>query len=230
MKRILIVEDDVNLGTTLAGALEMHDFKVLYLTNGDQILEKVQHFEPDIVILDIMLNGTLDGFEIAKLIRKENNSPILFTTSRDGNEDLKTGFSIENTDYIRKPYRLIEVTLRIDNLLSLYEKTIKKIEPISIGHFSFYPEEQSLKFEYDKIHLNNYETAVLALLCQNKNNFISRTKIIQAVWNENDAKIKDASLNNVLSNLRKHLKKDIDIKLETKIGLGVRLIMKDRLS
>lgn len=223
MKRILIVEDDVNLGTTLAGALEMHDFKVLYLTNGDQILEKVQHFEPDIVILDVMLNGTLDGFEIAKLIRKENNSPILFTTSRDGNEDLKTGFSIENTDYIRKPYRLIEVTLRIDNLLSLYEKTIKKIEPIFIGHFSFFPEEQSLKYEYDRIHLNNYESAVLALLCQNKNNFISRTKIIQAVWNENDPNLKEASLNNILTKLRKNLSQDANVTLETKIKLGVRL-------
>jgi len=223
MKRILIVEDDVNLGTTLAGALEMHDFKVLYLTNGDQILEKVKHFEPDIVILDVMLNGTLDGFEIAKLIRKENNSPILFTTSRDGNEDLKTGFSIENTDYIRKPYRLIEVTLRIDNLLSLYEKTNKKIEPIYIGHFSFFPEEHSLKYEYDRIHLNNYESAVLALLCQNKNNFISRTKIIQAVWNENDPNLKEASLNNILTKLRKNLSQDANVTLETKIKLGVRL-------
>jgi DNA-binding response OmpR family regulator len=223
MKRILIVEDDVNLGTTLADVLEMHDFKVLYLTNGDQILEKVKHFKPDIVILDVMLNGTLNGFEIAKLIRKENNSPILFTTSRDGNEDLKTGFSIENTDYIRKPYRLIEVTLRINNLLSLYEKTTKKIEPIPIGHFSFFPKEHSLKFEYDKIHLNNYESAVLVFLCQNKNNFIRRDKIIEAVWNEKDYSLKEGSLNNIITRLRKNLNQDTDVTLESKIKLGVRL-------
>ncbi len=222
MKRILIIEDDVNLGTPLAGALEMLEYKVLYLTNDKQAMEKFDEFKPDIVILDVMLNGLLDGFEIAKLIRLENNTPILFTTSRDGNEDFKTGFSIVNSDYVRKPYKLIEITLRINNLLSLSEKTH---EPIHIGHFSFYPEEQSLKYEYEKIHLNNYETEVLALLCNNKNNFVSRDKMIEAVWNEKDAKLKESSLNNILTKLRKKLSVDPKISIESKIGLGVRIIL-----
>ena len=71
MKRILIIEDDVNLGTPLAGALEMLEYKVLYLTNDKQAMEKFHEFKPDIIILDVMLNGTLDGFEIGKLIRGE---------------------------------------------------------------------------------------------------------------------------------------------------------------
>ena len=225
MKRILIVEDDVNLGTPLASALEMHDFKVLYLTNGDKIIEKLLQFEPDIVILDVMLNGTLDGFEIAKLIREENNSPILFTTSRDGNEDLKTGFSIENSDYVRKPYRLMEVILRIENLLSKHENETKNKDLFQIGNFSFFPGEQSLKYELEKIHLNNYESAVLALLCKNMNDFVSRKKIIETVWSVKDSSLKEGSLNNILTKLRKYLQTDARVLMESKIKLGVRLTL-----
>ena len=220
MKKILIVEDDVNLGTPLAGALEMQNYQVEYLTNDEQVMERFQKFQPDIVILDIMLNGILDGFEIAKLIRNKNNTPILFTTSRDGNEDFKTGLSIENTDYVRKPYKLMEVMMRLDNLLSL---NVKTHEPIHIGHFSFLPDEQSLKFEFEKIHLNYYESEVLALLCRNKNNFVSRNKIIEIVWNEKDANLKEQSLNNTLSKLRKYLSPDANVTLESKLKLGVRL-------
>lgn len=225
MKRILIVEDDLNLGTPLAGALEMMEYKVLYLTNDKQALEKFHEFKPDIVILDVMLNGELDGFEIAKLIRLESNTPILFTTSRDGNDDFKKGFSIVNSDYVRKPYKLMEVTMRLNNLLSLNEKATKKVEPISIGHFCFLPEEQSLVYGYKKIHLNNYESAVLALLCQNKNNYMTRAKIIETVWNEKDSKLKEASLNNILTKLRKYLCDDPKISIDSKIGLGVQIKM-----
>ena len=71
--------------------------------------------------------------------------------------------------------------------------------------------------------MNNYESAVLALLCQNKNNFISRTKIIETVWNEKDPSLKEGSLNNILTKLRKNLRQDANVTLETKIKLGVRL-------
>ncbi len=223
MKRILLVEDDVNLGTTLAGALEMQDYQVEYLTNDKKALEKFQEFKPDIVILDVMLNGVLDGFEIAKLIRLENNTPILFTTSRDENIDFKTGLSIGNSDYVRKPYKLMEVEMRLANLLDLNEKTRKKVEPISIGHFRFLPDEQSLIYEFDKIRLNNYESAVLALLCKNTDKYLSREDIIKSVWNENNAKLKDGSLNNTITRLRKYLNQDKTVKLESRIGLGVKM-------
>lgn len=225
MKRVLIVEDDVNLGTTLAGALETLDYKVLYLTCGDGVMDEYRCFNPELVILDVMLNSNLDGFEIAKLIRLENNVPILFTTSRDGNEDLKTGLSIENSDYVRKPYKLMEVTLRMKNLLSLNKEIAKKNEAICIGHFSFFPEEHSLRYECEKINLNNYESAVLALLCKNTDKYLSREDIIKSVWNENNSKLKDGSLNNTITRLRKYLNQDKKVILESRINLGVRLII-----
>ena len=225
MYKILIVEDDVNLGIPLTGALEMQGYKVLYLTNGEQVIEEFLRFKPDIVILDIILNGLLDGFEIGELIRGKKDTPILFTTSRDGNEDFWAGFSIENTDYARKPYRLMEVMMRISNLLSRQNKTAANPEIFKIGHFCFSPEEQSLKYEYEEIHLNNHESAVLGLLCKNMGTFISREKIIEQVWHEQDAKLKEGSLNNILTNIRRYLNRDDSIGLESKIGLGVKLIL-----
>ncbi|MDR3651577.1 MAG: response regulator transcription factor [Paludibacter sp.] len=227
MKRILIVEDDVNLGTTLTGALEMQDYEVLYHTNGEQVMTKFREFKPDAVILDVILNGSIDGFEIGKLIRAEYNTPILFTTSRDGNEDFKQGFSIKNSDYVRKPYKLMEIALRLENLLSIQKRNVKKESTFQIGHFSFSPDEQSLRYDYEKIHLNNYESAVLDLLCKNIDTFISRKEIIEQIWHEKDAKLKEGSLNNIITSLRKYLNQDCHIELESRIKLGIKLKLKD---
>jgi len=228
MYKILLVEDDINLGVPLSGVLEMQGYQVLYLTSGNNVMEELQQFKPDIVILDVLLNGVLDGFDIGKLIRAENNIPILFTTSLDGNDDLKAGFSIGNTDYVRKPYRLMEVLLRINNLLFNHENLTRCKDLFQLGLFNFFPKEQSIKFDQKEIHLNNYESAVLELLCNNMDKFVSKNKIIETVWHEKQTKLKEGSLNNILTILRKHINNDENILLETRIKLGVRLSFIDK--
>lgn len=225
MKKALILEDDINLGTTLAGALEMHDYKVLYLTCIENAMNEIRLFSPDIIILDVMLNGSIDGFELAKQIRLEKDTPILFTTSRDGSNDILEGFSIRNTDYIRKPYKHIEVTLRMNNLLASQNKVVCDATSIQIGSFCFNPNEQSLKFELDKIQLSSSETSLMKLLCDNIGKFVKRDVIVKAIWNEDDSKLKESTLNNIISNLRKYLRKDDTIMLESRLGMGIRLIM-----
>jgi len=226
MKKVLIIEDDVNLGTPLAGALEMHDYKVSYLANCNKAMEEFNCFQPDIVLLDIILNGELDGFEIGNQIRKINDVPIVFTTSCDGNEDFKQAFSIANTDYVRKPYRLIEILLRIERLLSSEQKQTHKSEKCyQIGQFNFFPEEQMINFEHEKIHLTNYESAVFTILCQNRDTFVTRKSIIETVWHEKESKLKEGSLNNIVTTLRKYLSKDNRITLESKIKLGIKLTL-----
>jgi DNA-binding response OmpR family regulator len=228
MYKILLVEDDVNLGVPLSGVLEMQGYQVLYLTNGDGVMNELQEFKPHVVILDVLLNGILDGFEIGRVIRADNDIPILFTTSLDGNDDLKAGFSIGNTDYVRKPYRLMEVLLRINNLLSNHENLTKSKDIFQLGLFSFFPIEQSLRYDYEEIHLNNYESAVLALLCNNMDEFVPKSKIIETVWHEKQSKLKEGSLNNILTIIRKYLNKEDSIILETKIKLGVKLSVKKK--
>ena len=225
MKKILLIEDDINLGTTLMGALEMMDYKVRHIFNGENIIAELTDFQPELFLLDVNLNSKLDGFDIGKLIREKYQTPIIFTTSRDESEDLKNGFSIGNTDYVRKPYRIMEIEMRIKNLLSK-QPGYEKEASFQFGDFGFYPDEQSIKYESTKFHLNNYETAVLDLLCQNKNTFISKQKIIQLIWNCDQPKLKTGTLDNVLSSLRKYLKPGTTIELECRVGLGVKLTTK----
>jgi len=227
MTKILLIEDDINLGTTLMGALEMMDYEVRHVFNGDNIIKELAGFQPELILLDVNLNTKLDGFDIGKLIRKKYETPIIFTTSRDESEDFKNGFSIANIDYVRKPYRVMEIEMRIRNILSKkasYEDNRKNI--FQFGNFSFFPTEQSIKYEGSKFHLNNYETAVLDLLCRNKGTFICKREIIELVWNTDQHKLKEGALNNILSNLRKYLKPSATIELECRIHLGVKLAIR----
>jgi DNA-binding response OmpR family regulator len=226
MLKALVVEDDTNLGLPLTGALEMQKFKVRYLAVGDRVLEEFRLFRPDIVLLDVILNNGLDGFEIGKAIRAESVVPIVFTTSRDGNNDFKTSFSIENTDYVRKPYRLMEVMLRVENMLSRQHAAVSG-NTYQVGNYRFFPAEQSLKFIDSDTHLNNYESAVLTLLCNNMNTFVSKKEIVELVWHERQTKLKEGSLNNILTNLRKYLSKDSRIVMESRIKLGIKLTFKE---
>ena len=225
MTKILLIEDDINLGTTLMGALEMMDYKVRHIFNGDAIIEELADFQPELVLLDVNLNTKSDGFDIGKMIREKYQTPIIFTTSREESDDFKTGLGIANTDYVRKPYRVMEIEMRIKNLLSK-QTTDEKGSTFQFGDFCFYPAEQSIKYENTKFNLNNYETGVLNLLCQNKDTFVSKQKIIQLIWNCDQPKLKTGALDNVLSNLRKYLKPGTTIKLESRVGLGVKLTTK----
>lgn len=224
MKKLLVVEDDLNLGTALVGFLEMQKYEVLFVSNGDEAVAEFQRFEPDLVTLDVMLNCTVDGFDIAKQIRKFSNTPIIFTTSRDGNEDYETGFGIENSDYVRKPYRLVELMLRINKMVEAeMNASLVADNQFRIGRFKFFPDEQSLKFDKGDIHLNHLDSVVLALLCRNKGVFMSREEIIKIVWQVNEPSLKEAALYNSISRLKKYLYNDDQVKIENKIRLGIRL-------
>lgn len=222
MKKILVVEDDVNLGTALSGFLEMQNYNVKYVSDGDIAVNEIQQFQPDLVTMDVMLNCSIDGFGIAKSVRRFSNIPIIFTTSRDGNEDYETGFSIDNSDYVRKPYRLVELILRINKMIGADLPAIPDNQ-YRIGRFKFFPDEQSLKFDKGDIHLNHLDSVVLALLCRNKGTFMSREEIIKIVWQVEDTAMKEAALYNSISRLKKYLYNDEHVKIENKIRLGIRL-------
>jgi len=224
MERVLFIEDDINLGTAMCGALELQGYEVEYLTCADNAMEEIRSFRPDIIVLDIMLNGSMDGFEIARLIRTSQTTPILFTTSCDSTQDLKEGFSIPNTDYIRKPYKLIEVTIRLKNLLSAKtEKITGGITQIQIGSFIYNICEQTLIYNSEKIKLSPLENEVLKLLQNNAGSYVKRETIIKTVWNEIDPKIKENTLSNVITNLRKYFNPDKKITIDSRNRIGIRI-------
>jgi DNA-binding response OmpR family regulator len=219
MYKVLLIEDDLNLGTTLRGALEERAYSVKYLPGGATALKELISFKPDIVLLDVNLNEELDGFAISRKIRELSDVPLLFTTSRDENSDFDQAFSIPNTDYVRKPYRLAEVLKRIEKLV-VKDAAVQCFE---IGSLRFYPDQHKLEVEGEEVYLNNYASEVLMLLCKNKDNFISRDTIIETVWKTRDTRLKEGSLNNNVTVLRKYLERDPSLILESKIKLGLRL-------
>ncbi len=219
MYKVLLIEDDLNLGTTLRGALEERKYAVKYLSGGAQVMKELAEFMPDIVLLDVNLNEELDGFAISRKIREVSSVPLLFTTSRDENTDFDQAFSIPNTDYVRKPYRLAEVLKRIEKLV-VNESSAEKFE---IGTCLFYPTQHKLVVGGEELFLNNYASAVLNVLCTNKGNFVKRNVIIETVWKTKDVRTKEGSLNNIMSQLRKYVEDEKGVVLESRIKLGVRL-------
>ncbi|MEA4982913.1 MAG: response regulator transcription factor [Paludibacter sp.] len=225
MKRVLIVEDDGNLGSTITRSLEMRKLDVHYSDGGGNVFEVFEWFRPNIVLLDVIIGGRKAGFEIAGQIRVNYHTPIIFMTALDAPEDLKSAFSFENTDYINKPFNLLELFLRIDKFLSHKSRYNLPDNYYQLGLFTFYPDENSLVKDNLGIHLNNCETAVLTVLCKSINCLVNRSVIISTVWGVDDYKIKEGSLNNTICSLRKRLSADSRIKIESVIKVGVKLTM-----
>ena len=219
MYKVLLIEDDLNLGTTLRGALEERNFLVRYLSGGTNVMHELTEFQPDIVLLDVNLNEELDGFAISRKIRDLSNVPLLFTTSRDENSDFDQAFSLTNTDYVRKPYRLAEVLKRIEKMV------VKQVSAgnYEIGSFTFLPSQHKLIVGGETIYLNNYASEVLLVLCKNTGIFVKRTLLIETVWKTRDTRLKEGSLNNTITVLRKYLEQDPSVFIESKIKLGLRL-------
>jgi len=225
MKKVLIVEDDINLGTTMTGSLEIRKMDVCYSDGKGNVFEIFEQFQPDIVLLDVLMGGKKAGFEIAGKIRTKYHTPIIFITSLDAPEDLKKAFSFENIDYINKPFNMMEVLLRINKLLSHRSRFNVVENYYQLGDFAFYPEEHVLKKDDKRVHLNNLETAVLTVLCKNINIQVSRSEIITIVWGVDDCKIKEGSLNNIISSLRKRFSDEPRVKIESVMKVGVKLTM-----
>lgn len=222
MKKILIIEDDTNLGTTVASVLQLKGYQVKYLSSGRNFQTEIDEFDPDLIVLDVMLNEQLDGFDHAKELRIRSQVPVLFSTSRDTSEDYETGLGISNSDYVRKPYNMMEMIIRIERMLEERVET----KGYNLGHFTFIPNERALKYAYENITLNHYESEVLRRLCAQKGEFITRHQLIKKVWNVTEPKIKEGSLNNIISSLRKYLQAEENIEVESRVGLGIRLVIK----
>lgn len=226
MKKVLLIEDDVNLAFMTIDGLESEGFQVSHLTKGEEVMTAIKKYQPDIVLLDVNLKGAMNGFEVSKKIRQTSRIPIIFTTSRAQIDDVQEGFGIGNVDYLKKPFGIRELILRINELLSRNPGISDSEKTYLIGNFLFSPTDHSLLMYEERNHLNKNESTVLTLLCENKGKVIAKKTILETVWHDEDTKHKEASLNNILSSLRSKLSKDNQIEIETIPKIGYRLIIK----
>jgi DNA-binding response OmpR family regulator len=217
-----MLEDDENLATVVTDFLETQGFLVKRLTGGKRIMKEIADFQPDVILLDVFPNDSMTGFEIAEEIRLHHSIPIIFTTDAETAIGISNVFDISYADYVRKPYRTMEIVKRIERILT----PPKSDRCFCLGEFIFYIHERMLKNATRTINLNYLESAVLVILCENQCHFISRDDIIGKVWHVTDPKIKERSLNNILYNLRKYLQEDTLIEIECKNKLGIKLSVK----
>ena len=229
MIKVLLIEDDKNFAFMLIDGLKDQGFDVFHFMKGEEVMEVMDVFKlnpPDIVLLDVNLKGVIDGFEVSKEIRQTSPVPIIFTTSRTQIEDLQKGFEVGNADYLKKPFSIRELVLRIHAILSRIPKHFELEKTFQIGSYLFSPTEHSLLMSYQLIHLQKNECAVLTLLFENMGKVVSKLEILEAVWVDEDLKQKEASLNNILSSLRSKLSKDESVSILTISKKGYKLNVK----
>lgn len=219
--KILLTEDDPNLGFVIKDNLEQRGYQVTLCSNGEEGLNLFNQKAFDLCILDVMMPKK-DGFTLAQQIREKNLSvPILFVTAKSMQEDKIEGFKKGGDDYIVKPFSMEELCLRIEVFL---RRSIATTQPanFALGDFKFDCTNFILQHSQGEKTLTQKEAEVLKLLCQNKDRVLKREEILNAVWG-NDDYFLGRSMDVFISKLRKYLKDDPRVQIVNYHGVGFRL-------
>ncbi len=219
--KILLVEDDVNLGVVISDHLKSADYDVVCAEDGAEGLVKFNEGDFNLCILDVML-PKLDGFSLAQDIRKVNAEiPILFLTAKSMTEDKIKGFEAGGDDYLTKPFSLQEFQLRVKALLKRVRIETKEVEEMvfSIGNYTYDTENQVLSINNLPKTLTKKEAQILKLLYRHKNQVISREIILKGVWGQDDYFV-GRSLDVFITKLRKYFSDDPRIIISNLHGVG----------
>lgn len=221
---ILLAEDEPALGMIIKESLETRNFSVTLCKDGVEAFEQYQKTNPQLLVLDVMMPKK-DGFTLAKEIRKEDTKiPILFLTAKSQTQDVVEGFSIGGNDYLKKPFSMEELIVRMNSLLER-SSLQKENTLITIGTYTFNFQKQTLQFEKEKEvkMLTHREAHLLFHLYNNKNEVLDRSYILKKLWN-NDDFFSGRSMDVFITKLRKKLKQDQDIQIVNVRGFGYKLI------
>ena len=225
--KILLAEDDVNLGSLLQQYLEAKDFDTNLYADGEEAYKAYMQNDFDLCILDVMMPKR-DGFELAKSFKTINDSvPIIFLTAKVLKEDVLKGFKIGADDYITKPFNMEELLYRIEAVLRRFgRETVEEQFVFQIGTIHFDSNSQILKVEDndDLIKLTSKESDLLKLLCQYQNSVMRRDFALKAIWGV-DNYFNARSMDVYITKLRKLLLADSNIKIINKHGEGYKLIV-----
>jgi DNA-binding response OmpR family regulator len=225
-KRILLVEDDPNLGNLLQDSLELKNYEVTLKRNGEDGLTEFKANRYDMCILDIMMPKK-DGFTLAKDIRRINSQvPIIFLTAKALKEDTIEGLKLGADDYLTKPFSMEELILRMENIF----KRMPKMEMIEqdefeIGIFNFNNGTRELKWGSEVLKLTTKESELLKMLAANMNNVLEREIALNAVWGT-DSYFAGRSMDVYIAKLRKYLGVDPNIEILNVHGTGFKLLVK----
>lgn len=220
---ILLAEDEPALGQIIKESLETRDFNVLLCENGEKAYQVYKADKPELMVLDVMMPKK-DGFTLAKEIRMEDDSiPIIFLTAKSQTQDVVEGFTIGGNDYLKKPFSMEELIVRIHNLLNR-TKLQKSTEILKIGDFTFDFPKQTLQYqEEEKVQLTHREAHLLFHLIKNKNEVLDRSLILNKLWGTDDF-FTARSMDVYITKLRKKIKADSTLQIVNVRGFGYKLI------
>ncbi|MBN8665395.1 MAG: response regulator transcription factor [Chitinophagales bacterium] len=224
--KVLYVEDEVFLGKIVKETLESRGFEVVMETDGANVVRLFEDAQPDICILDVMLPNR-NGFELAEDIRKLNEDmPIIFLTAKTQTEDVVRGFKLGGNDYIRKPFSMEELIVRIENALRVKQATQITIsgDSLAIGRYQFYLNRQVLAIGSQEKKLSYREAELLKYLWQHRNDVIDRRELLNHIWG-NDSFFNSRNLDVYITKLRGYLKEDTAVEILTIKGVGYRFVI-----
>jgi len=223
--KILLAEDDDNLGLLLFNFIKNKGFDVTLCRNGKEAFEVFNSNDFDFCIFDVMM-PLMDGFTLAKEIREvDKKVPILFLTAKSMKEDKLEGFSIGADDYLTKPFSMEELLARVNAILRRVEVIDHEDDVRSVGSISYEPELRMLHLKEGDKKLTTKENQLLKLLVKNQNEILDRQATLRAIWGD-DNYFNGRSMDVYIAKLRKLLKEDESIEIMNVHGKGFKLIVK----
>lgn len=231
MKKILLVEDDTNLGALLQEFLTTRNYFTDWAKDGQEGWEMFLANDYDLCIFDVMMPKK-DGFALAKEVRMsgKNDVPIIFLTAKSMKEDTIQGLKLGGDDYLTKPFDREVLLARIEAVLRRYEKTSAKVNGrekesiFKIGNYTFNYDLQQLSLNGEQTKLTSKESELLKLFCENLNQPIGRSFALKMIWGD-DSYFNARSMDVYITKLRKHLKKDPNVQIINLHGEGFRLVV-----
>ncbi len=225
--RVLLAEDDKNLGTVLTSYLEAKGFPTTLCINGQVAFDNFRKDKYDFCIIDVMM-PVKDGFTLAREIRQiDKKIPILFLTAKAMQEDKLKGFELGADDYMTKPFSMEELLMRMRAIIrrTTESKTLATNQNIfTVGIFSFNYNRQILKTTDIEQKLTSKESELLKMLCENANEVLDRSIALKKIWFD-DSYFNARSMDVYVTKLRKYLKADPKIELLNVHGVGFKLVI-----
>ncbi|TWF44756.1 DNA-binding response OmpR family regulator [Chitinophaga polysaccharea] len=227
MAKVLLIEDEVQLGQIVKDSLEIRGFEMLYAADGREGLRLYQQEHPDVVVLDIMMPN-MDGFSVTAEIRKQDKlTPIIFLTAKSQTADVVKGFELGGNDYLKKPFSMDELIVRITALLKRFgdNPAGRELEEgaVSIGQYVFNYTKQTLVRNNSIEFLSHREAAILRRLYDNKNEVMERKAVLLDLWGD-DNFFNARSMDVFITKLRRYLKDDSRVQIVNIRGVGYKLI------
>lgn len=221
---ILFIEDEWQLAQIVKDSLETRGFTMICAADGVEGLRLFRQHKPDVIVMDVMMPN-LDGFSLTTEIRKTDKQiPIIFLTAKSQTADVIKGFETGGSDYLKKPFSMDELIVRIRALLGRFQQMpLPAEDAVQIGQYVFNYTKQTLTRNNHAEFLSHREAEVLMRLCQNKNRVMERKAVLQELWGD-DNFFNARSMDVFITKLRRYLKEDPRIQIVNIRGVGYKLI------